>query len=62
MMYYVSIVKGGGFMTTVNAYPRDEAITIAKQHIKQPCVNFGDGFWTRSVVYLGRIVAMENKK
>lgn len=61
MMYYISIVKSSGFITTTEAYPHDEAVALAKHILQYRCVNFGDGFWTRTGVYLGRIVASVRK-
>ena len=49
---------GGGVILSWEAYPRKDAVSLLLASLGNPdYVNFGDGFWTRSGVYLGRIVA-----
>lgn len=63
-MYHYEYPRANGFVLSWEAYPRKEAISLLLASMGNPdCVNFGNGFWTRSGVYLGRIVPQgEGKK
>ena len=56
-MYTFEYPLGRGIGRSVLAYPRDECIKLLLRVLGKPeCVNFGNGFWTRTGVYVGCII------
>lgn len=52
---------GGGTIMSREAYPRKEAVSLLLASLGNPkYVVFGNGFWTRTGVYLARIVASDS--
>lgn len=60
MMYIVEVTTPENRSTVSNGvYSREVAMILARNLIERECVNFGNGFWTRTGVYVGRIVPQE---